>query len=202
MDVAVSACDCCQFAGDCHCCILRKPHISGVQWRVQKRGFRFCSHGRADGATLPISLLVAAALSRLGKARAPVFIYSSERTRIRAGKPFRAESYARWLQDLCPSVVKHMDKQNECDGSCSSAEGRPADNADRFANCARRIDERWGHTFIKGLRREMSVVGPRPVFHMGAGGNLRRFLSAGFLVKPGINWSVGRSMADSDLFMG
>jgi exopolysaccharide biosynthesis polyprenyl glycosylphosphotransferase len=186
MDVAVSRLTMLPVAG-LPLLHIEKPQYRGAV-RFQKRAFDFCFALAALTATLPI-LLVSAAAIKAGS-RGPVF-YSSERIGF-GGKPFHMLKLRTMVQDADKQLVNLLGS-NECDGQLFKLRNDP--RITPIGRVLRRFSIDELPQFINVLRREMSVVGPRPLFTLGAeefdGDSQRRLL-----VKPGITglWQVnGRS---------
>jgi len=166
---------------------IEKPQHYAAK-RFQKRAFDACFALAALAVTLPILAVTAIAIKI--SSRGPVF-YSSERIGI-DGEPFPMLKFR--------TMVQGADKQlpsllyaNESDGLLFKMRNDPRITA--VGRVLRRFSIDELPQFINVLRREMSVVGPRPP--------LRREVEAydcevlrRLLVKPGITglWQVsGRS---------
>jgi exopolysaccharide biosynthesis polyprenyl glycosylphosphotransferase len=166
---------------------IEKPQYLGAK-RFQKRAFDFCFAFAALTATLPVLVLAAIAIKLTSKG--PVF-YFSERIGI-DGKPFSMLKLRTMVQDADKQLASLMEA-NECDGLLFKIRSDP--RITRVGRLLRRFSIDELPQFINVLRREMSVVGPRPP--------LRREVEAydcdvlrKLLVKPGITglWQVsGRS---------
>ena len=167
-------------------------HIEKPQYRCakrfQKRAFDFCFALAALTVTLPILLITAIAIKI--SSRGPV-LYSSERIGI-DGKPFSMLKFRTMVQDADKQLESLLDA-NESDGLLFKIRNDP--RITPIGRILRRFSIDELPQFINVLRREMSVVGPRPP--------LRREVEAydcevlrRLLVKPGITglWQVsGRS---------
>jgi exopolysaccharide biosynthesis polyprenyl glycosylphosphotransferase len=186
MDVAVSRLTMLPVAG-LPLLHIEKPQYRGAE-RFQKRAFDLCFALAALAAALPI-LLVAAAAIKAGS-RGPVF-YSSERIGF-GGKPFYMLKLRTMVEDADKKLESLLDS-NECDGLLFKIRNDP--RITPVGRVLRRFSIDELPQFINVLRREMSVVGPRPLLRMGAeeyeSDSQRRLL-----VKPGVTglWQVsGRS---------
>ena len=186
MDVAVSRLTMLPVAG------LRLLHIEKPQYRgaerFQKRAFDFCFALAALAAALPI--LIVAAIAIKVTSSGPVF-YSSERIGF-GGKPFNMLKLRTMVADA-DNKLKNLLDSNECDGHLFKIRNDP--RITPIGRVLRRFSIDELPQFINVLRREMSVVGPRPLFRLEA----EEFDSESqrrLLVKPGITglWQVsGRS---------
>ena len=159
-----------------------------MQTRFQKRAFDFCFALAALTAALPILLVAAIAIK--ATSRGPVF-YSSERIGF-GGKPFSMLKLRTMVADADKKLESLLDS-NECDGHLFKLRNDP--RITPVGRVLRRFSIDELPQFINVLRREMSVVGPRPLFRLEAeeydSDSQRRLL-----VKPGITglWQVnGRS---------
>jgi exopolysaccharide biosynthesis polyprenyl glycosylphosphotransferase len=186
MDVAVSRLTMLPVAG-LPLLHIEKPQYRGAE-RFHKRAFDFCFALTALAAALPILLVAAAAIKV--SSRGPVF-YSSERIGF-GGKPFYMLKLRTMVEDADKKLVNLLGS-NECDGQLFKLRNDP--RITPVGRVLRRFSIDELPQFINVLRREMSVVGPRPLFSLGAeeydSDSLRRLL-----VKPGITglWQVnGRS---------
>jgi exopolysaccharide biosynthesis polyprenyl glycosylphosphotransferase len=166
---------------------IDKPQYRGAK-RFQKRAFDFCFALAALTVTLPILVVTAIAIKITS--RGPVF-YSSERIGI-DGRPFPMLKFRTMVQDADKQLLNLLD-DNESDGLLFKIRKDP--RVTPVGRVLRRFSIDELPQFINVLRREMSVVGPRPP--------LRREVDAydcevlrRLLVKPGITglWQVsGRS---------
>lgn len=186
MDVAVSRLTMLPVAG-LPLLHIEKPQYRGAE-RFQKRAFDICFAAAALAATLPLLLLAAVAIKTTSSG--PVF-YLSERIGI-GGKPFNVLKLRTMVQDADKRLVNLLDS-NECDGQLFKIKNDP--RITPVGRLLRRFSIDELPQFINVLRREMSVVGPRPLFWLrneeDNSDSLRRLL-----VKPGITglWQVsGRS---------
>ncbi len=186
MDVAVSRLTVLPVAG-LPLLHIEKPQYRGAE-RFQKRSFDFCFALAALAAALPILLIAAAAIKV--SSRGPVF-YSSERIGF-GGKPFRMLKLRTMVEDADKNLMSLL-ASNECDGNLFKIRNDP--RVTPVGRILRRFSIDELPQFINVLRREMSVVGPRPLFVLddeeGDIDSQRRVL-----VKPGITgmWQVsGRS---------
>lgn len=165
---------------------IDKPQYRGAE-RLQKRVFDFCFALAALTVTLPV--LVTAAVLVKATSKGPVF-YASERIGFN-GCTFRMLKLRTMVQDADKLLVDLMDS-NECDGNLFKMRDDP--RVTPVGRILRRFSIDELPQFINVLRREMSVVGPRPLFTVRDTDDLdahRRLL-----VKPGITglWQVsGRS---------
>src|ERR1700730_7723718 len=162
---------------------IEKPQYLGAK-RFQKRAFDFSFALAALIGTLPILLITAIAIKTTSKG--PVF-YSSERIGI-DGKPFAMLKFRTMVKDADKQLAKLLEK-NEFDGPHFKIKNDP--RITPIGRVLRRFSIDEVPQFINVLRREMSVVGPRPP--------LRREVEAydcdvlrKLLVKPGITglWQV------------
>jgi exopolysaccharide biosynthesis polyprenyl glycosylphosphotransferase len=165
-----------------------RPSYSGAK-RFQKRAFDVCFALLALIASLPLLLLVAVAIKLTSKG--PVF-YRSERIGL-DGKPFNIIKFRSMVADA-DAQLERLLEFNECGGGVLFKIRRDP----RVTNVGRiirrfSIDEL--PQFINVLRRQMSVVGPRPPLRREVDmydDLVRRRL----LVRPGITglWQIsGRS---------
>lgn len=166
---------------------IEKPQYQGAE-RFQKRAFDLCFAAAALTVTLPILLLAAIAIKTTSKG--PVF-YCSERIGL-GGKTFRMMKLRTMVQDADKKLVNLLES-NECDGQLFKIKNDP--RVTPVGRILRRFSIDELPQFINVLRREMSVVGPRPLFWLQTededSDSLRRLL-----VKPGITglWQIsGRS---------
>jgi exopolysaccharide biosynthesis polyprenyl glycosylphosphotransferase len=166
---------------------IEKPQYLGAK-RFQKRAFDFCFSLAALIGTSPVLLITAVAIKLTS--RGPVF-YSSERIGI-DGTPFSMLKFRTMVEDADQQLANLLDA-NESDGLLFKIPNDP--RITLIGRVLRRFSIDELPQFINVLRREMSVVGPRPP--------LRREVEAydceilrRLLVKPGITglWQVsGRS---------
>lgn len=166
---------------------IEKPLYRGAE-RFQKRAFDLCFAAAALTATLPILLIAAVAIK--ATSRGPVF-YGSERIGF-GGRPFTMLKLRTMVADADKKLVNLLD-DNECDGHLFKIKNDP--RVTPVGRVLRRFSIDELPQFINVLRREMSVVGPRPLFWLQTededSDSLRRLL-----VKPGITglWQIsGRS---------
>ena len=166
---------------------VAKPRYDGAKG-FQKRAFDVCFSLFALAVALPVMLVAAVAIKLTSKG--PVF-YTSERIGL-DGKPFRMIKFRTMVVDADARLaeVAHL---NNCDGLLFKAQRDPrVTSVGRFLR-RYSIDEL--PQFINVLRRDMSVVGPRPPLPTEVESydhEVRRRL----LVRPGITglWQVsGRS---------
>jgi exopolysaccharide biosynthesis polyprenyl glycosylphosphotransferase len=166
---------------------VAKPRYDGAKG-FQKRAFDVCFSLFALVVALPVMLVAAVAIKLTSKG--PVF-YTSERIGLDS-KPFRMIKFRSMVVDADQQLleVAHL---NNCDGLLFKARCDPrVTSVGRFL---RRYSLDELPQFINVLRRDMSVVGPRPPLPTEAelyDHQVRRRL----LVRPGITglWQVrGRS---------
>ena len=167
-------------------------HIDKPQYRaamrLQKRAFDTCFALAALVGTLPVLLATAIAIKI--SSRGPVF-YSSERIGI-DGRPFSMLKFRTMVEDADKRLESVL-ANNESDGLLFKIRDDP--RVTSIGRVLRRFSIDELPQFVNVLRREMSVVGPRPP--------LRREVEAydcdvlrRLLVKPGVTglWQVsGRS---------
>ena len=166
---------------------IDKPQYRGAK-RIQKRAFDFCFALAAVVVTTPV--LVVAALAIKITSSGSIF-YSSERIGI-DGRPFQMLKLR--------TMVKDADKDlhgllgvNDSDGLLFKVKTDP--RITPVGRLLRRFSIDELPQFINVLRREMSIVGPRPPLRR----EVERYdddLQRRLLVKPGITglWQVsGRS---------
>lgn len=166
---------------------VEKPQYRGTK-RFQKRAFDFCFAMTALTVSLPVLLLAAIAIK--ATSTGPV-LYRSERIG-RDGQPFSMLKFRTMVLD----ADRHLDNllpNNDCDGPLFKLREDP--RVTPVGRVLRRFSIDELPQFINVIRREMSVVGPRPP--------LRREVDCydcdvvrRLLVKPGITglWQVsGRS---------
>ena len=166
---------------------IEKPQYHGAKG-FQKRAFDMGFAFAALAATLPVLLVTAIAIKLTS--RGPVF-YSSERIGI-DGRPFYMLKF-RTMVEGADKQLESLLGNNESDGLLFKIREDP--RVTSIGRVLRRFSIDELPQFINVLRREMSVVGPRPP--------LRREVEAydddvqrRLLVKPGITglWQVsGRS---------
>jgi exopolysaccharide biosynthesis polyprenyl glycosylphosphotransferase len=166
---------------------VEKPQYIGAK-RFEKHAFDFCFALAALTVALPI-LIIAAIAIKIGS-KGPVF-YSSERIGI-DGKSFAMLKFRTMVENADKQLATLLDV-NESDGLLFKIRNDP--RVTPIGRVLRRFSIDELPQFINVLRREMSVVGPRPP--------LRREVEAydcevirRLLVKPGITglWQVsGRS---------
>jgi exopolysaccharide biosynthesis polyprenyl glycosylphosphotransferase len=166
---------------------IEKPQYRGAK-RFQKRAFDSCFALVALLATLPV--LIMAAIAIKATSRGPVF-YSSERIGI-DGRPFSMLKL-RTMVDGADRQFESLLARNECDGLLFKIRADP--RVTPVGRVLRRFSIDELPQFVNVLRREMSVVGPRPPLRREVESYdcdvLRRLL-----VKPGVTgpWQVsGRS---------
>lgn len=166
---------------------IEKPQYRGAE-RFQKRAFDICFAAAALTVALPVLLIAAAAIKLTSPG--PVF-YASERIGF-GGKAFHMLKLRTMVQDADKKLVNLMGS-NECDGQLFKIKNDP--RVTPVGRILRRFSIDELPQFINVLRRDMSVVGPRPLFWIqdeeDDSDSLRRLL-----VKPGITglWQVsGRS---------
>lgn len=166
---------------------IEKPQYRGAK-RFQKRAFDSCFALVALTASLPI-LIIVALLIKL-TSRGPVF-YCSERIGIDA-QPFSMLKFRTMVQGADQQFESLLAK-NESDGLLFKIREDP--RVTPVGRVLRRFSLDELPQFINVLRREMSVVGPRPPMRREVEAYdcdvLRRLL-----VKPGVTglWQVsGRS---------
>jgi exopolysaccharide biosynthesis polyprenyl glycosylphosphotransferase len=166
---------------------IDKPQYRGAE-RLQKRAFDLCFAAAALTAVLPILLVAAAAIKVTS--RGPVF-YASERVGF-GGKPFRMLKLRTMVVDADQKLAELLDS-NECDGNLFKIRDDP--RVLPVGRVLRRFSIDELPQFVNVLRREMSVVGPRPLFAVN-GRETETDSRRRLLVKPGVTglWQVsGRS---------
>jgi exopolysaccharide biosynthesis polyprenyl glycosylphosphotransferase len=186
MDVAVSRLTMLPVAG-LPLLHIDKPQYRGAE-RFQKRAFDFCFALAALTVALPILLVAATAIKVNSKG--PVF-YASERIGF-GGKPFQVLKLRTMVVDADKKLASLLDS-NECDGNLFKIRNDP--RVTSVGRVLRRFSIDELPQFINVLRREMSVVGPRPLFTLEPE-NCEDDSQRRLLVKPGITglWQVsGRS---------
>ena len=166
---------------------IEKPLYRGAG-RLPKRMFDICFALTALVVSLPI--LVVAALAIKATSRGPVF-YASERIGF-GGRSFQMLKLRTMVNDADKNLAKLL-ANNECDGHLFKIKDDPRITA--VGRVLRRFSIDELPQFINVVRREMSVVGPRPLYRLESedfDSDAQRRL----LVKPGITglWQVsGRS---------
>ena len=167
---------------------VEKPQYNGAK-RFSKTAFDFVFASAVLILIAPVLLIAAIAVKVTS--RGPVF-YKSERMGI-DGKPFSMIKFRSMVQD----ADKHVERllaQNESEGGVLF-KMRDDPRVTKVGRFMRRFSIDELPQFLNVLRREMSVVGPRPPLRREVetyDGEVRRRL----LVKPGITglWQVsGRS---------
>lgn len=166
---------------------VEKPQYHGAQ-KFMKTGFDLVFASLALIAISPLMLAVAVAIKLTSKG--PVF-YKSERMGL-DGRPFPMFKFRSMVVDADKQVAALM-KSNEGAGVLFKMREDP--RVTKVGRIMRKFSVDELPQFINVLRREMSVVGPRPPLRREVeayDGTVRRRL----LVKPGITglWQVsGRS---------
>jgi len=166
---------------------IEKPQYRGAA-RFQKRAFDFCFALAALTVSLP--LLVVAAIAIKITSSGPVF-YSSERIGI-DGRPFMMLKF-RTMVEGADKQLESLLAHNDGDGLLFKIRIDP--RVTSVGRVLRRFSIDELPQFINVLRREMSVVGPRPPLRREVEGydcDVQRRM----LVKPGVTglWQVsGRS---------
>jgi exopolysaccharide biosynthesis polyprenyl glycosylphosphotransferase len=166
---------------------VEKPQYHGAQ-KFMKTGFDLVFASLALVAISPLMLAVAVAIKLTSKG--PVF-YKSERMGL-DGRPFPMFKFRSMVVDADKQVASLM-KSNEGAGVLFKMREDP--RVTKVGRIMRKFSIDELPQFINVLRREMSVVGPRPPLRREVetyDGTVRRRL----LVKPGITglWQVsGRS---------
>ena len=165
-----------------------RPQYSGAK-RFQKRAFDICFATLVLVTLLPLLVLVAVAIKLTS--RGPVF-YSSERIGL-DGKPFSILKFRSMVADA-DARLKTLAALNESDGGVLF-KMRCDPRVTRVGRIIRRFSIDELPQFVNVLKRQMSVVGPRPPLRREVdtyNDHVRRRL----LVRPGITglWQVsGRS---------
>ena len=167
---------------------VEKPQYHGAK-RFQKRAFDFCFALAAIIGTSPLLILTALAVKLTSKG--PVF-YAAERIGL-DGKPFKMLKF-RSMVDGADRQGQALLPENESEGGVlfKMRQDPRVTSVGRFI---RRMSIDELPQFFNVLKRDMSVVGPRPPLRREVeayDGEVRRRL----LVKPGITglWQVsGRS---------
>jgi exopolysaccharide biosynthesis polyprenyl glycosylphosphotransferase len=165
-----------------------RPQYSGAK-RFQKRAFDICFASLVLIATLPLLVLVAAAIKLTSKG--PVF-YLSERIGL-DGKPFSIIKFRSMVADA-EAHLESLIALNESEGDVLF-KMRHDPRVTRVGRFIRRYSIDELPQFVNVLMRQMSVVGPRPPLRREVDmydDHVRRRL----LVRPGITglWQVsGRS---------
>jgi exopolysaccharide biosynthesis polyprenyl glycosylphosphotransferase len=163
---------------------IDKPQYRGAE-RFQKRAFDYCFALVALIVALP--LMCAAALAIKIGSRGPV-LYSSERIGI-DGRPFSMLKF-RTMVDGADNQLCALQDRDEGEGLLFKIRDDP--RVTPVGRLLRRFSIDELPQFVNVLRREMSVVGPRPPLRREVEayeGDVRRRL----LVRPGITglWQVG-----------
>ncbi|OBK22057.1 polyprenyl glycosylphosphotransferase [Mycobacterium asiaticum] len=165
-----------------------KPQYEGTQ-RIQKRAFDFCFALAALLMTAP--LLVAAAVAIKLTSKGPIF-YRAERIGL-DGQPFTMLKF-RTMVDGADTQIEHLLPLNQgAGGMLFKIHQDP--RVTQVGKILRRYSIDELPQFINVLKRDMSVVGPRPPLRREVehyDGEVKRRL----LVKPGVTglWQVsGRS---------
>lgn len=166
---------------------IGKPQYRGAK-RLGKRLFDVCFSAAVLSLLTPVLLLVALAIKI--EDRGPIF-YASERIGLN-GRPFRMIKFRTMVVDADQKIadVAHL---NEGNGLLFKIRSDP--RVTRVGTFLRRYSIDEIPQFINVLRREMSVVGPRPPLSCEVSSyddQMRRRL----LVRPGITglWQIsGRS---------
>lgn len=167
---------------------VEKPQYSGTK-RLQKRAFDICVSLTVLAGALPVMVLSAIAVKLTS--RGPVF-YRSERIGL-DGKPFQMIKF-RTMVDGADKQVDALDALNESAGGVLF-KIRQDPRVTKVGRVLRRYSIDELPQFFNVLRRDMSVVGPRPPLRREVDTydyQVRRRL----LVLPGITglWQVsGRS---------
>ncbi|OBK74403.1 sugar transferase [Mycobacterium sp. 1274761.0] len=166
---------------------IDKPQYHGAK-RFEKRAFDFTFAVAALTASLPLLLIAALAIKITSKG--PIF-YRAERIGM-DGRPFMMFKFRTMVEDADRELATLL-SANESDGLLFKMKNDP--RVTPVGRVLRRFSVDELPQFINVLRREMSVVGPRPP--------LRREVEAydddvqrRLLVKPGVTglWQVsGRS---------
>jgi exopolysaccharide biosynthesis polyprenyl glycosylphosphotransferase len=167
---------------------VEKPQYNGAK-RFEKRAFDVVFSGAVLLLTLPILLVIAAAVKFTS--RGPVF-YLSERIGL-DGKPFQMVKF-RTMVDGADTMVDSLKDLNESDGGVLF-KIRQDPRVTPVGKFLRKYSIDELPQFINVLKRDMSVVGPRPPLArevVAYDDHVKRRL----LVRPGITglWQVsGRS---------
>jgi exopolysaccharide biosynthesis polyprenyl glycosylphosphotransferase len=167
---------------------VEKPQYHGAQ-RFQKRSFDFCFALAAIIGMSPVLILTAIAVKLTS--RGPVF-YTAERIGY-DGEPFKMLKF-RSMVDGADRQLQQLLVQNESSGRVLF-KIREDPRVTRVGRFIRRTSIDELPQFFNVLKKDMSVVGPRPPLRREVetyDGEVRRK----FLVKPGITglWQVsGRS---------
>ncbi|MGB7361804.1 MAG: sugar transferase [Rhodococcus sp. (in: high G+C Gram-positive bacteria)] len=167
---------------------VEKPRYQGAT-RFVKTTFDMCFAALALLAISPVLLAVALAVKI--DTRGPIF-YRSERMGL-DGNPFQMIKFRTMIVDADKHVAALL-SQNESEGGVLF-KMREDPRVTRVGRVLRRFSLDELPQFVNVLRREMSVVGPRPPLRREVetyDGNVRRRL----LVRPGVTglWQVsGRS---------
>jgi exopolysaccharide biosynthesis polyprenyl glycosylphosphotransferase len=167
---------------------VEKPQYHGAQ-RFQKRAFDFCFALAAIIGMSPLLILTALAVKLTSKG--PVF-YAAERIGM-DGKPFKMLKF-RSMVDGADRQVQALLSENESEGGVLF-KMRDDPRVTPVGRFIRRMSIDELPQFFNVLKKDMSVVGPRPPLRREVeayDGEVRRRL----LVKPGVTglWQVsGRS---------
>ena len=167
---------------------VEKPQYSGAK-RIQKRVFDICLSLTVLCGALPV--MIAAAIAIKLTSKGPVF-YRCERIGL-DGRPFRMIKF-RTMVDKADSEIEALEALNESVGGVLFKIRRDP-RVTPFGRFLRRYSIDELPQFFNVLRRDMSVVGPRPPLRREVetySDQVRRRL----LVLPGITglWQVsGRS---------
>jgi len=166
---------------------IEKPQYHRAK-RFQKQAFDLCFALTALAVSAPVLLVATLAITLTS--RGPVF-YSSERIGI-DGRPFTMLKL-RTMVDNADSLRADLFEQNEGSGLLFKLHDDP--RVTPVGRILRRFSIDELPQFINVLRREMSVVGPRPPLRSEVEAYDREVLRR-LLVKPGITglWQIsGRS---------
>ena len=165
-----------------------RPRYSGAK-RFQKRAFDVCFATFVLAGSLPLLLVIAVAIKL--NSRGPVF-YRSERIGL-DGQPFSIIKFRSMVADA-DTQLDNLVMLNESDGGVLFKIRRDP-RVTNVGRIIRRLSIDELPQFVNVLKRQMSVVGPRPPLRREADmydDHVRRRL----LVRPGITglWQVsGRS---------
>lgn len=172
---------------------VEKPQYEGAE-RFRKRLFDFCFASAALIGTSPI--LIVAAIAIKVTSAGPVF-YSAERVGLN-GQPFRMLKFRTMVVDADTQLTA-LRGQNEIEGGVLF-KMRDDPRVTPVGRILRRFSIDELPQFVNVLKRDMSVVGPRPPLSSEA----EQYENAArrrLLVKPGITglWQVsGRSQLSWD----
>lgn len=167
---------------------VEKPQYNGAK-RFQKRAFDVAFSGAVLIAVLPVLLVVGIAVKLTS--RGPVF-YMSERIGL-DGRPFQMIKF-RTMVDGADRMVGALADQNEIDGGVLF-KMRSDPRVTPLGKLLRKYSVDEIPQFINVLKRDMSVVGPRPPLAREVG-TYDDYVKRRLLVRPGITglWQVsGRS---------